>query len=183
MDKTFYLESPSLHITNAVDDSDFLIIEGSAAHFDVPNLNNEIVSASSFDNFFKLYKEEKKIKPTLTYNHDSNMLIGGIDDIYVDNDKLMCLAHVNKNIKFCADTLIPSILAGDTKSFSTEGFVSYEDIEERENDTYFCKSFLLTCISIVSIPADYKSEFVIKNWYEAEKALREMPKSKWYLIR
>lgn len=183
MDRTFYIESPSLHITNAVEDNDFLIIEGTAAHFDVPNLNSEIVNAASFDKFFKLYKEEKKIRPSLTYNHDSANLIGGIDDIYVENDTLMCLAHVNKNIRFCADTLIPSILAGDTKSFSTEGFVSYDDIEERENNTYYCKNFLLTAISVVNLPADYQSEFVIKNWYEAEKALKTLPRSKWYLIR
>lgn len=183
MNKTFYIENPSLHITNAVDDTDFLIIEGTAAHFDVPNLNSEIVNAASFDKFFKMYKEEKKIKPALTYNHDSSNLIGGIDDIYVDNNTLMCLAHINKNIKFCADTLIPSIIAGDTKSFSTEGYLSYDDIVERGDGTYYCKNFLLTAISVVNLPADYQSEFVIKNWYEAEKALKEKPKSKWYLIR
>lgn len=180
MNNKFYIESPTLHITNAVEDKDFLIIEGTAAHFDVPNLNNEIVGKESFDKFFEMYSSNKII-PSLTYNHDSNNLIGGIDDVYIEKDTLMCLAHINKNIKFCADTLIPSILAGDTKSYSTEGFVNYDDIVEHEDGTYYCKNFMLTAISVVNLPADYKSEFVIKNWYEAEKALRK-PKSKWYLF-
>lgn len=181
MNKTFYIESPQMLITNAVDEDNFLRIEGTAAHFDVPNLNNEIVDANSFTKFFEMYKENK-IRPSLTYNHDSTNLIGGIDKIYIENNTLMCAAHINKNIKFCADTLIPSILAGDIRSYSTEGFVSYEDIEERENDTYYCKNFILTAVSCVNLPADYQSEFVIKNWYEAEKALRAEPKSKWFLI-
>ena len=184
MNKIF-LDNNDLLITNAVEDDKFLRIEGSAAHFDVPNLNGEIVSESSFDEFFELYSDGK-IRPALTYNHDANMLIGGIDNVYIQNNTLMCKAHINKDIEFCKNTLIEMILSGDCKSFSTEGFLRYSDIVENEDGTYFASSFMLTAISVVTVPADYQSEFTIKNSIERIKQakIEEAKKqSKWYLIR
>lgn len=160
-----------MHIFNVSEESNLIKIDGTAAHFDTPNLNGEIVNASSFENFFALYNDGK-LTPALTWNHDSAQLLGGIDKLYIEDDTLRCSAHLNKDVAFCRDTLIPMILAGDVKSYSTEGWVDYNDIEEKEDGTYFAKNFLLTAVSIVSIPADYKSEFTIKNLYDAEAAKR-----------
>lgn len=164
-----YFDNNDLLITNAVNEDGFLRIEGTAAHFGSPNLNGEIVTAESFCNFFQLYNDGK-LKPALNYNHDSTMLIGGIDSIYIKDNALCCSAHLNKDIAFCKDTLIPMVESGDIKSFSTEGYVGYNDIEEREDGNYFAKNFMLTAIAIVSVPADYKSEFCIKNYFDEMKA-------------
>lgn len=176
-----------MHIFNVSEESNLIKIDGTAAHFDTPNLNGEVVNASSFDNFFALYNDGK-LNPALTFNHDSAQLIGGIDKIYIADDTLRCSAHINKDVAFVRDTLAPMILAGDIKSYSTEGYLAYSDIEELENGTYFAKNFLLTAVSIVSIPADYKSEFTIKNMYDAEAAKRAIeeeknrPQRKIYLL-
>ena len=169
MNKKIYFDNNDLLITNAVNEDGFLRIEGTAAHFDTPNLNGEIVNASSFDNFFLLYNEQK-LNPALNYNHDSTMLIGGIDNIFIKDNALCCSAHLNADIAFCKDTLIPMVESGDIKSFSTEGYVGYNDIEEREDGNYFAKNFLLTAIAIVSVPADYKSAFTIKNYFDEQRA-------------
>lgn len=170
--KLLYFDNNDLLITNAMSDDAFLRIEGTAAHFGTPNLNGEIVEAESFDNFFTLY-DQGKLKPALNFNHDSANLIGGIDKIYIKDNALCCAAHLNKDVAFCRDTLIPMIEGGDIRSFSTEGFVNYNDIEEREDGNYFAKSFLLTAVAIVSVPADYKSEFCIKNYFDS---MRVQPK-------
>lgn len=161
--------SNDLHIYNVQEESNFIKIDGTAAHFNTANLNGEIVDAASFDDFFALY-DDGKITPAFTFNHDPNMLIGGIDKIYIDGDTLRCSAHINKDIAFCRDTLIPMVLAGDVKSYSTEGFVSYDTIEERENNTYYAGSFILTAVSCVTVPADYQSEFSIKNMFDENAA-------------
>lgn len=179
--------SNDLHIYNVQEESNLVKIDGTAAHFNTPNLNGEIVDAKSFENFFSLYNDGK-ITPAFTYNHDPNMLIGGIDRIYIDGDTLRCSAHINKDIAFCRDTLIPMVLAGDVKSYSTEGYISYDDIEERENNTYYAANFLLTTVSAVTVPADYKSEFTIKNMFDEEAAKRAIeeennkPQRKVYLL-
>ena len=174
-----YFDNNDLLITNAVNDDGFLRIEGTAAHFGIPNLNGEIVESSSFNNFFELYNDGK-LKPALNFNHDSTNLIGGIDDIFIKDNALCCSAHLNYEIAFCKDTLIPMVQSGDIKSFSTEGFIDYNDIEEREDGNYFAKNFLLTAIAVVSLPADYKSAFTIKNYFDKQreanrKKLRLLP--------
>lgn len=166
--KLLYFNNTDLLITNAMEEDSFLRIEGTAAHFGTPNLNGEIVDATSFNDFFSLY-EAGKLKPALNFNHDSSMPIGGIDKLYIKDDALYCAAHLNKDVAFCRDTLIPMVMGGDIRSYSTEGFVRYEDIEEREDGNYFAKKFLLTAVAIVSVPADYNSAFTIKNYFDSMK--------------
>ena len=167
-----YCGGNNLHIFNAVEKDSFIQIEGSAAHFGTPNLNGEIVDAASFDDFFALYQDGKLI-PALNYNHDSNMLIGGVDEVAIHDDTLYVRAHINKNIAFCRDTLIPMVLASDVNSYSTEGFCDLNKVKENEDGTYYAGSFILTALAVVTTPADWQSEFTIKNHFEAEKARRE----------
>ena len=177
-----YFDNSELIINNAVEDDEFLRIDGTAAHFGTPNLNGEIVDDKSFASFFEMYADGK-LKPALNYNHDNNMLVGGVDKIYIQDNTLRCSAHLNKNIAFCRDTLIPMIMSGDVKSYSTEGYVGYDDIEKRDDNTYYAANFILTAVAIVPTPADYKSEFSIKNCFEQLK--REEPKivlRKWYFV-
>lgn len=182
MENKIFLDNTDLIITNAVEEDKFLKIEGTAAHFNTPNLNGEIVDEKSFDNFFTLYNEGK-LKPALNYNHDSSMLIGGVDKVYIKDNTLCCAAHLNKDISFCRDTLIPMVLSGDISAYSTEGFVSYDDIVLRSDDTYYASNFMLTAVAVVSTPADYKSAFTIKNCFEKFlKEMQEPAKKNWYVM-
>ena len=176
MENKIYFDNTDLLITNAVEDADFLRIDGTAAHFNSPNLNGEIVDAHSFDAFFGMY-ESGQIKPALNYNHDPNMLVGGVDKVYIQDDTLRCSAHLNKDIAFCRDTLIPMVMSGDVRSYSTEGYLSYDDIIQRDKNTYYAANFLLTAVAIVTTPADYKSEFTIRNFFRSSA-----PKRKWYVM-
>ena len=183
MENKIFLDNTDLIITNAVENKDFLKIDGTAAHFNYPNLNGEIVDSKSFNSFFEMYNSGK-LKPALNYNHDSNMLIGGVDKIYIQDNTLCCSAHLNKNIAFCRDTLIPMIMSGDVKSYSTEGYVGYDDVMKREDNTYYASNFILTAVAIVSTPADYKSEFTIKNCFEKieKEKIESAIKNRWYLM-
>lgn len=178
-----FLDNTDLIITNAVEDKNFLKIDGTAAHFGSPNLNGEIVDANSFSDFFDMYNGGK-LNPALNYNHDSNMLIGGVDRVYIQDNTLCCSAHLNKNIAFCRDTLIPMIMSGDVKSYSTEGYVNYNDIVMRDDGTYYASNFLLTAVAIVSTPADYRSEFTIKNCFERieREKMESAVRKRWYLM-
>ena len=171
MKQNIFFDSQSLLITNAVEEDNLLRIEGTAAHFGEANLNNEIVDEKSFENFFLLYNNGK-LKPALNFNHDPYALIGGIDDLFIRDNALWCSAHLNKDIAICRDTLIPMVMSGDIKSYSTEGWVGFNDIVEHDDGTYYCKNFMLTGVAVVSLPADYNSEFSIKNYFENNKTLK-----------
>lgn len=172
-------------IRNAVEESDRLNIEGYCCHYDVMNLNQQVVDSKSFDYFFNLYKEGK-MKPALNYEHTTN-IIGGIDNIERDSKGLYMKAHLNKSVPL-NDMIIPNILAGDIKSFSTEGFVKdgYKGIIELDNGFYI-QNFVLTAVAVVSVPADWDAQFSVANIvtgyneWKAKNAIEE-PVRKWWLF-
>lgn len=154
----------NFRIENAVDGDNFLQISGMCTHWNIPNLNMEVVDANSFNAFFELY-DEGKLKPSLNYNH-SDLIIGGIDSIEKKEDGLFMTAHINKTVKDCTDSIIPNILAGDITGLSTEGFIKggYDGVEFLEDGSYYVKNFILTAVAVVPNPADWQAEFSIKNY-------------------
>lgn len=180
-----------LKIENFKNDDKIVHIEGVACTFGDANLNNEIVDEKSFEKFFELYNQNK-IKPKLNWEHRDDILVGGIDEIISDKTGLYITAHLLKDIAFVRDTLLPLIENKDINSFSTEGLLSYNDIYEREDGTYYCKNFLLTGVSIVANPACTEAKFTLKNFInqyitdkkaEQEKIEEEnQVKSKYYLF-
>lgn len=176
-----------LKIENAVQKDNLIEIEGYCCHFDRPNLNREIVDESSFDKFFSMYNDGV-ITPKLNYNHDQNMLIGGIDEIVSFQEGLYMRAHLNKAVKIVEEMILPCIEAGDLDSFSTEGYIDngWKGITENEDGTYYVKDFILTAVGVVPTPADWDAKFTLKNFVDENLAKRELEnakKSKWYLIR
>lgn len=159
-----------------------LKIEGYAAHFGTKNLNNEIVFKESFDLFFNAY-DAKKIQPILNFEHDNTKQIGGIDEIFSDATGLYVKAHINRNIPYCAEWLIPNIENGDIKSFSTEAVVvgGRDGIRINEDGSYIVLNAMLTAVAVVQHPADWQSEFSVMNYL---KSFPEQPKPqpvKWFL--
>ena len=183
-------------IQNAVEDNDRLNIEGYCCHYNTTNLNDQVVDSRSFDYFFGLYNSGK-MKPALNYEHTTE-IIGGVDSIERRDDGLFMTAHLNKSVPV-NNMIIPNILAGDIKSFSTEGFVKggYSGLVETENGFYI-KDFILTAVAIVSVPADWDAEFSVANvlkgyqeWknslteatdQEVEEAVNEVKRSKLILL-
>lgn len=164
-------------------EDDRLNIEGYACHYGVCNLNNEIVFKDSYNTFFEAYNQ-KKVMPILNFNHDNNKQIGSIDDITSDSTGLYVKAHINKNIPWCRDWLIPNIEMGDIKSYSTEMIVigGYDGIKRNDDGTYVVLNGLLTAVAVVQHPADYRSEFTVKNFLESLPKVDNTPKSKWFLF-
>lgn len=184
MERKIYLNG--LDIVNVVNSENTASIEGYAAHFNVPNLNYEIVDANSFNDFFELYNAGK-IKPRLNWEHGDTIL-GGIDSLEIKDNGLYMKAHLNKGVKLVSDTILPLIEGGDLNSFSTEGFIDWNSIVENEDGTYYAKSFMLVGVSIVSVPADPEAKFslnsFIKEYIESKKETVEEIKNnlKWYQL-
>ncbi len=181
---TIYING--LNIENVTNSDSSVTIEGYAAHFEKANLNREIVTADSFNDFFELWNNGK-LRPRLNYEH-TEQLLGGIDDLSVKENGLYMVAHLNKNVKIVSDTILPLIESGDLNSFSTEGYIDWNDIVENEDGSYFVKSFMLTGVSIVSCPADPDAKFslnsFINEYMESKRQKLEEIKNnlKWYQL-
>ena len=161
-------------------DDKFLHISGYGNHFNEKNLNNEITDKNSFNEFFSLYNEGK-IKPVLNYEHRQDCVIGTIDEITADNTGLFFRASVNRDIPFCGENLIPNIINGVIRNFSTEGIIrgGYDGIVVNPDGSYYVRSFLLTALAIVSVPADWKANFSVANMLRQSEPQK---RSKWYLL-
>lgn len=153
-------------IENAVTEDNNLVINGMAAHYNVRNLNDEIVDANSFNEFFSLYNEGK-LTPALNYNH-TDTIIGGVDLIESRKDGLWMQAHLNGNVAICRDMIIPCIMGNELNSFSTEGYIrdGVNGVDFNEDGSYYVRNFLLTAVAIVPTPADSDAKFTIKNYLE-----------------
>ena len=161
-------------IENSIEESDKIFIEGYACHFNSKNLNMEIVDENSFKTFFNMY-ESKQITPILNYNHDSNWIIGGIDEIISDSTGLYMRSHINKGVKICDEMIIPNVMNGTLSKYSTEGYISngYNGIVENEDGSYYVKDFILTATAIVPTPADPFAEFTLANYIKEYKLQRQ----------
>lgn len=174
-----------IKIENAVNKDNIIEIEGYCCHYNKTNLNNERVDANSFKKFFEMY-ENGIVRPNLNYNHDSNKLIGGIDDIASMDEGLYMQAHLNKDVALVRDTIWPLIQSGDIDSVSTEGVIEngWKGIIENEDGSYYVKDFILLGVALVANPADWDAKFTFKNFLDENRAKAEIDKrSKWYLIR
>lgn len=188
MENKIYLNNPidDLKFTNG---DDKLEIEGYACHWNRKNLNGEIVMKESFDTFFSAYSKGT-IKPVLNHEHNNDKVIGGIDKLDRDDTGLYIIAHLNKNIPYVNDWLVPNIVAGDIKNLSTEGFPvgGYNSIRINEDKSYTVLDFMLTAVAIVNHPADVIADFSVRNYLQSmptddeEEVKEEIKKSKWFLM-
>lgn len=150
-------------ITNAAEDGSVMRIEGYTAHWDEANLNRQRVNSKSFDKFFEMLKAGKLDYPVMNYNHDQNQLIGKVDSLERDGSGLFIKAHINKEVAFVRDTLLPLILNGDIDKLSTEGYITKNDVEFFDDGTFYIRNFMLSAIAVVSVPADWDAEFSVVN--------------------
>lgn len=181
MENIYLLNNIDNFVCNS--DEEKLNIEGYACHFGLENLNHEYCFKESFTEFFTAYNE-KKVRPILNFEHQSDKQIGSIDDVIADETGLYVKAHVNKNIPWCRDWLIPNIEMGDIRSFSTELAVigGRNGIKINDDGSYSVLSAYLVACAIVQHPADYRSEFTVKNFLDSLPPVEEISKRKVYFL-
>lgn len=153
----------ALTITNARTDEknpDLLRVEGYGCHFNAENGNGEIVTEASFADFFDTLKNGGQM-PYFNYQHMPDQIIGGWDEIVADEKGLYCRGHINKKVALVRDTVLPLIESGDLAGLSTEGYSMgwYDD----ERNVWHAEKFLLLGVSLVSLPADFAAQIVVKN--------------------
>ena len=159
--KEFRSNALALQSTRVSDsNADLLIVEGYGCHFGVENGNGEIVTEASFKDFFDELKKGGQM-PYFNYQHDQNSIIGGWDEIKADERGLYCRGHINKRVALVRDTVLPLIESGDLAGLSTEGY-SMGWFDEA-NNVWHAEKFLLLGISLVSLPADFGAQMVVKN--------------------
>lgn len=162
-------------------------IAGTACHWNKVNLNSQIVTNTSFDTFLSLYGSGK-LSVVVNYEHNSDKVIGTIDEVKKESDGLWVEGHLNSNIPYVKEWLLPLIEAGDIKSLSTEGYIlnGYKGIVELSDGSYIVKDMILTAVAVTSHPADWDADFSVKNYIEEYKALKtpeeEIGKTKWFLM-
>lgn len=165
MDKTVIISTNALKLVNkdSKPDADGMVkVEGYACHFGKANGNSEIVDEKSFRAFFKELKARNQM-PYFNYNHQNGAIVGGWDKIESDEVGLRVVGHLNTNVALVRDTVLPLIESGDLVGLSTEGFVPWSKIEERENGEYYCGEFILVGISIVPMAADNDARINVMN--------------------
>ena len=172
MENKFYIEN-RFELANAAQESDFLKIEGYCCHFNIKNLNDQVTDSKSFDTFFEMYNSGK-LKPVLNFNHDPEMVIGGIDDVAVMDEGLYMQARLNMNVPLVRDMIAPNVLAGDIDSFSTEGrcLNPSDDLIALKAGGYYIKNFILTAVAVVTTPADWMAKFSISNYFDEYRKLQ-----------
>lgn len=185
--KTLYLAN-EVKLFNFTEEDNKAVIKGRATRFNNTNLNHERVDAKSFDVFFQLWKSGD-LKPVMNYEHCYDKVIGGIDTVEAKEDGLYVSAHLNKEIPFVNDWIIPNIKSGDISALSTEGYVlnGYDGIKWIDDDTYYVESFIMTALAITTNPADTQARFSLANavaeWKLEKKNEKETIEKniKWWL--
>lgn len=144
----------------AADNADLLVVEGYGCHFNSVNGNGEIVTEESFRDFFDELKNGRQM-PYFNYQHNPEAIIGGWDSIEADDKGLICRGHLNKKVALVRDTVLPLVESGDLAGLSTEGYAMgwYDE----KNNVWHSEKFILLGISLVSLPADFAAEMVVRN--------------------
>lgn len=155
MERT-YVKNTDLHRATITTNGNIYVVEGYACHFNVPNLNGEIVTPEVFEPFFRIL-EANHVMPYFNYDHGGT-LIGGWDDIVADEVGLKVRGHIYRDIAFVKENLSPLIEGGELAHLSTEGFICEAFPAE---DGYNVGEFELIGISLVPMPADMRAKVTI----------------------
>lgn len=143
-------------------------IGGYAAHFGKVNGNGEIVTEDSFRNFFEMLQEGGQM-PMLTYNHNSDLLIGGWDKITADDKGLYAEGHINADVALVRDTILPLMESGDLNGLSTEGWYDWNTASVNDDGSVNIADYALTAISLVALPADFAAKVESRNALKLER--------------
>lgn len=148
--------------------SNLIRIAGYAAHFGKANGNGEVVTEDSFKRFFDALQAGGQM-PMLTYNHDSNLLIGGWDVLRADETGLYAEGHINADVAIVRDTILPLMESGDLNGLSTEGWYDWNTAEITDEGAVKINDYALIAISLVALPADFAAKVESRNAMELKR--------------
>lgn len=143
-------------------------IAGYACHFGEVNGNGEIVTESSFRSFFEALHNGGQM-PMLTYNHNSDLLIGGWDKFTADEKGLYAEGHINADVALVRDTILPLMESGDLNGLSTEGWYDWNTAEVTEDGAVKINDYALCAVSLVALPADFAAKVESRNALTLER--------------
>lgn len=144
-------------------DENLVKIIGYGARFGMANGNGLRFDENCFTPFIEK-AEESGMRPYFNYQHNAEKIIGGWDSITFDENGMLCEGHLNTDVAFVRDEVLPLVMSGDLKGLSTEGFI--EDAEVLDDDTLLVKSFTTLGISLVSLPADFGATMSLNSLKE-----------------
>lgn len=181
--KTIYLQN-DIRLINLKETDGKMFIEGYAAHWDKKNLNEQIVNADSFNKYFDLLNSNQISKAILNYEHNPEKQLGAIDEVKIEDEGLFINAHLNTEIPFVSDWLVPNIKANDLTGLSTEGFVygGIDGIVVNNDGSFYIKDMILTAVALTNNPADVEARFSLANAVQEWNQLKDIKKTKWYLF-
>lgn len=160
------MENTTIHINGLITSSEtnekVLKIAGYAAHWDVPNLNGEVVHKDSFNRFLTALKDNGQM-PAMTVYHNSEKVVGKWTLIEARDEGLYVEGELYLENSYVANEIAPLIRNGALKSLSTEGFSKMDENDINNDGSVTINHFTLTAISIVSVPADLEAQFETKN--------------------
>lgn len=182
--KIIYLQN-DIKLINLKEDDGKMFLEGYACHYNKTNLNSQVVNAKSFNTYFDLLSKNTISRAIMNWEHDMNKQIGAIDNITSDDDGLFIEAHLNTEIPFVNEWLVPNIKANDLSGLSTEGYVygGINGIIMNEDGSYYVKDMILTAVALTNNPADVDARFSLANAVKEWNLEKEIKKSKWYLFQ
>lgn len=156
------LNAIKLNRAEMVEGENIMKIEGYACHFDKVNKNGEIVHESSFEKFFKDLNEGG-LMPVFNYNHNNDFIVGGWDEIKSDKTGLYVKGHLNTDVAYVRDNILPLVKSGDIDGLSIEGYFNVETAKFTESGVDI-KDYQLIGISLVALPADFSARVESKNY-------------------
>lgn len=181
--KIIYLQN-DIKLINLKEDDGKMFLEGYTAHWDKKNLNDQIVNKKSFDRFFDMLNSKQIGNGIMNWEHERDKQIGAIDSITADDEGLFIEAHLNTEIPFVSDWLVPNIKANDLTGLSSEGFVygGIDGIVVNNDGSYYVKDFILTAVALTNNPADVEARFSLANAVQEWNLDKMSKQSKWYLF-
>lgn len=181
--RIIYLQN-DIKLINLKEDDGKMFLEGYACHFNKTNLNSQIVNAKSFEKYFELLKNNTISKAIMNWEHERDKQIGAIDNITSDEDGLFIEAHLNTEIPFVSDWLVPNIKANDLTGLSTEGYVygGINGIITNEDGSFYVKDFILSAVALTNNPADVEARFSLANAVQEWNDVNTAKKTKWYIF-
>lgn len=162
----------ALRINRVEKQGNTMTVEGYACHYNKVNHNYEIVTAECFTDWLAAMDKDG-LKPVFTFNHNADCIIGGWDEFTSDDTGLFAKGHINTDVAFVRDNLLPLIEGGDLSHLSTEGWA--DGYWDEKRDAFVCSQFMLTAISLVALPADFSAKAEISR-----NELRNKTKAKKY---
>lgn len=158
--KRFVTNNISLQRENVTVDDKYIHIKGYACHFNEPNHNGEVVTASSFDTEMLRDMNDHGLMPSLNIHHTYD-IVGVWDRLSADEKGIIAEGRLFRDARINNVPIETLVESGAISHLSTEGYTNgwYDD----EENVRYAEKFYLISISLVALPADFGASVEISE--------------------